>query len=340
MPQSIKTISVEDTNVRLDRYIRRIFPDLRQSVIEKSLRTGLIKVDDCKAKSSDRVNSGQIITVKNLDYIENTNSDRKYNERLVDLLRENILYEDEYILAINKPAGVIVQGGVKIKISVSDLLDQIREGETFKIVHRLDRDTSGVIIFARNASVARYLMEEFKGRRVKKTYLALTSGIPSKDSGIIDYPLMKKYVSGQEKVVVDENSPQNATTHFSIIAKFKLNKPLIQHPVIQVADTGIQKKRNIDSSVTRWNDTKLVAYLKLQPITGRTHQLRAHLAHINCPILGDGKYGGKGAFIDGIANKMHLHSYSLSLKLPNNKDITIGAPLPEHIVESVKVLSL
>ncbi|WMT84324.1 RluA family pseudouridine synthase [Wolbachia endosymbiont of Listronotus oregonensis] len=302
--ENIKTISVKDDNVRLDRYIRRIFPDLKQSVIEKSLRKGLIKVDDCKAKSSDRVNSGQTITLKHLNYIENANSDRKYNEKLVNLLRENILYEDEYILAINKPAGVIVQGGVKVKISMSDLLDQIREGETFKIVHRLDRDTSGVIIFARNANVARYLMEEFKGRRVKKTYLALTSGIPSKDSGTIDYPLVKKYVSGQEKVVVDENSPQNATTHFSIIAKSKHN----------------------------------VAYLKLQPITGRTHQLRAHLAHINCPILGDGKYGGKKAFIDGIANKIHLHSHSLSLKLPNNKEITITAPITKHIEKSIEAL--
>ncbi len=304
MLQSIKTILIEDDNVRLDRYIRRIFPDLKQSVIEKSLRKGLIKVNDCKAKSSDRVNSGQTITLKHLNYIENANSDRKYNEKLVNLLRENILYEDEYILAINKPAGVIVQGGVKVKISMSDLLDQIREGETFKIVHRLDRDTSGVIIFARNANVARSLMEEFKGRRVKKTYLALTSGIPSKDSGTIDYPLVKKYVSGQEKVVVDENSPQNATTHFSIIAKSKHN----------------------------------VAYLKLQPITGRTHQLRAHLAHINCPILGDGKYGGKKAFIDGIANKIHLHSHSLSLKLPNNKEITITAPITKHIEKSIEAL--
>lgn len=304
--ENIKTISVKDDNVRLDRYIRRIFPDLKQSVIEKSLRKGLIKVDDCKAKSSDRVNSGQTITLKHLNYIENANSDRKYNEKLVNLLRENILYEDEYILAINKPAGVIVQGGVKVKISISDLLDQIREGETFKIVHRLDRDTSGVIIFARNANVARYLMEEFKGRKVKKTYLALTSGIPSKDSGIIDCPLMKKYVSGQEKVVVDENSPQNATTHFSILAKFKHN----------------------------------VAYLKLQPITGRTHQLRAHLAHINCPILGDGKYGGKKAFIDELANKIHLHSHSLSLKLPNNKEITITAPISKHIEKSLLKLAL
>lgn len=302
--ENIKTISVEDDNVRLDRYIRRIFPDLKQSVIEKSLRKGLIKVDDCKAKSSDRVNSGQTITLKHLNYIENANSDRKYNEKLVNLLRENILYEDEYILAINKPAGVIVQGGVKVKISISDLLDQIREGETFKIVHRLDRDTSGVIIFARNANVARYLMEEFKGRRVKKTYLALTSGIPSKDSGTIDYPLAKKYISGQEKVVVDENSPQNAITHFSIIVKSKHN----------------------------------VAYLKLQPITGRTHQLRAHLAHINCPILGDGKYGGKKAFIDGVASKIHLHSHSLSLKLPNNKEITITAPIPKHIEKSIEAL--
>lgn len=305
MTPSVKTISVDENDIRLDRYIRRIFPDLKQSVIEKSLRRGLIKVDDCKAKSSDRVNSGQTITLKYLDHIENANSDRKYNEKLVELLKENILYEDEYILAINKPAGVIVQGGIKVKISISDLLDQIREGETFKIVHRLDRDTSGVIIFARNAEVARYLMEEFKGRKIKKTYLALTVGIPSKSRGIIDHPLVKKYISGQEKVVVDENSLQNATTRFSIIAKLEHN----------------------------------VAYLKLQPITGRTHQLRVHLAHINCPILGDGKYGGRKAFVDGIANKIHLHSYSLSLTLPNNKKITITAPVPGHVEQSVKTLA-
>ncbi|MDR1139003.1 MAG: RluA family pseudouridine synthase [Rickettsiales bacterium] len=304
MMENVKTIPVEDNNVRLDRYIRRIFPNLKQSVIEKSLRRELIKVDGCKAKSSDRVNSGQTITIKHLDYIKNTNSERKYNEELVNLLKDNILYEDEYILAINKPAGVIVQGGVKVKISISDLLDQIREGETFKIVHRLDKDTSGAIIFARNANVARYLMEEFKARRVKKTYLALTSGIPSKNRGIIDYPLAKKYISGQEKVVIDENSSQNATTRFSIIARLEHN----------------------------------VAYLELQPITGRTHQLRAHLAHINCPILGDGKYGGRKAFIDGIANKIHLHSYSLSLKLPNGKKTTITALPPEHFKNSLEIL--
>ncbi|NSM56337.1 RluA family pseudouridine synthase [Wolbachia endosymbiont of Atemnus politus] len=304
MSDSIKTISVEDNNVRLDRYIRRIFPGLRQSVIEKSLRKGLIRVDNYKARSSDRVSSEQIITIKYLDHTENTNSDRKHNEKLVNLLRDNILYEDEYILAINKPAGVVAQGGVKVNVSIGDLLDQIREGETFKIVHRLDRDTSGVIIFARNANVARYLMEEFKGRRVKKTYLALTSGIPSKDRGVVDYPLAKKYVSGQEKVVIDKNSPQNATTRFSIIAKLEHN----------------------------------VAYVKLQPITGRTHQLRAHLAHINCPILGDGKYGGRKAFVDGIANKIHLHSHSLSLKLPSDKKITVTAPLPEHIKKSLEAL--
>jgi 23S rRNA pseudouridine955/2504/2580 synthase len=306
MQQSTKIILVDDNNVRLDRYIRRILPNLKQSVIEKSLRKGLIKVDNCKAKSSDRVNSGQTITLQHLDHIENTNFDHKRDERLVDLLRDNILYEDEYILAINKPAGVIVQGGIKVKISISDLLDQIIEGETFKIVHRLDRDTSGVIIFARNANVARYLMEEFKGRRVKKTYLALTSGIPSKNNGVIDYPLIKKYISGQEKVIVDENSSHNATTYFSILGKLKHN----------------------------------VAYLKLQPITGRTHQLRAHLAHISCPILGDGKYGGKKAFVGGIINKIHLHSYSLSLQLPNNKEITITSPIPEHIEQSMEALEL
>ncbi|QKX01721.1 RluA family pseudouridine synthase [Wolbachia endosymbiont of Cruorifilaria tuberocauda] len=304
MSRSTKTIPIEDDNVRLDKYIRRIFPDLKQSMIEKSLRRRLIKVDNYKAKSSDRVYSGQVITIKYFNYIKRTNFNTKHNQELVNILKDNILYEDEYILAINKPVGVIIQGSVKTKISISDLLDQIREGETLKIVHRLDKDTSGVMIFARNTNVARFLMEEFKGRRIKKIYLALTSGMPSMDKGTIDLPLVKKYISGQEKMVVDKNSPQNAVTHFSIIARLGRN----------------------------------VAYVKLQPITGRTHQLRAHLAHINCPILGDGKYGGKRAFVDGAVNKIHLHSYSLSLKLPSNKKITITALCPEHFEKSIRAL--
>ncbi|WP_253300101.1 RluA family pseudouridine synthase [Wolbachia endosymbiont of Chironomus riparius] len=299
-----ETISVNDNNVRLDRYIRRFFPNLNHSLIEKFLRKGLIKVDNCKAKSNYKVNSGQIITIK---YIEDINPDKKYNkksdEKLIALIKENILYEDEYILAINKPAGVTVQGG---KTSISDFLDQIRNGETFKIVHRLDRDTSGVMIFARDAKVAKYLMEEFKERKIKKTYVALTSGIPNENNGVINHPLVKKYIFGQEKMVIDENSSQSATTHFSILEKLNNN----------------------------------VAYLKLQPITGRTHQLRAHLAHINCPILGDGKYGGKKAFIDGAENKVHLHSCDVSLTLPNNVKIVISAPISDQIKESIKILSL
>lgn len=301
----MKTILIRDNNVRLDRYIRRIFPDLKQSLIEKSLRKGLIKVNARRAKSSDRVYSGQTITIKHLYYLlGKTNSDCKYSKELVNILKDNILYEDEYIIAINKPAGVITQGGIKVKVSISGLLDQIKEGEILKIVHRLDRDTSGIIIFARNANIARYLMKEFKERRVKKIYLALISGIPNKNRGTIDHPLVKKYILGQEKVVVDENSSRNAITRFSIIAKLKQN----------------------------------VAYVKLQPITGRTHQLRVHLAHINCPILGDGKYGGKKAFVNGIAKTVHLHSYSLSLKLPNGKKITITAFLPEYFKKSVEIL--
>ncbi|WFW29834.1 MAG: RluA family pseudouridine synthase [Wolbachia endosymbiont of Menacanthus eurysternus] len=302
--KDIKNIPIKNDNVRLDRYIRKIFPNLRQSIIEKSLRKKLIKVDGHKAKSNNRVSSQQTITIKHPNYIINNNLEYKHKEKLLNLLRNNILYEDEYILAINKPAGIIVQGGTKTKTSINDLLDQIKDGETFKIVHRLDKDTSGAIIFARNTNVAKYLMQEFKAHRIKKIYLALTSGIPKKNKGIIERPLIKKYISGQEKVIVDVNSSKNATTHFSIIAKLKHD----------------------------------VAYLKLQPITGRTHQLRAHLAYIKCPILGDGKYGGKKAFINGIINKIHLHSHSLSLKLPNGKINTILAILPEHFKNSLKML--
>ncbi len=300
----MKSILIDSNNIRVDRYIRRIIPDLKQSVIEKSLREGLIKVDNCKLKSNDRVKAGQILTIKHLNHVTNLNSDKKYNEQVTKLLQDNIIYEDEYILSINKPQGIIVQGGTKVKISVDDLLDQIRVGEKFKLVHRLDRDTSGVLLLARNAEVASHLMQEFKNRKVKKVYLALTSGIPPKKSGLINLPLVKKYVSGQEKVVVDEASGRNAVTHFSIIKELPYG----------------------------------VAYLKLKPLTGRTHQLRAHMAHIKCPIVGDGKYGGKSAFIAGVLNKVHLHAHSISLRLPSNKAITITAPIPEYLENSIRFL--
>ncbi len=308
---AIKTLVVNDDNVRLDKYIRTIFPNLKQSVIEKFLRKGLIKVNNQKVKASYMVSCGKTITIK---YIDNDNyginpeykksqSQSKPNTKLIKVLEENILYEDEYIIAINKPVGVVVQGG---KNSISDVLNYIKSGETLRIVHRIDRDTSGIVIFARNVMTAKYLMEEFKTRKIDKTYLALTVGVPDKDSGVIDYPLVKKYIAGQEKVVVDTNSLHNATTYFYILDKFRYN----------------------------------VAYLKLKPITGRTHQLRVHLTHINCPILGDGKYGGKKAFIGGITNRIHLHAYSLSLKLANDREITLTAPLAKHIEHSIKILSL
>ncbi len=306
---AIKTLVVNNDNVRLDKYIRTIFPNLKQSVIEKSLRKGLIKVNDQKVKASYRVSCGKTITIK---YIDNDNDginpeckkpESKPNTQLIKVLEENILYEDEYIIAINKPVGIVVQGG---KSSISDVLNYIKSGETLRIVHRIDRDTSGIVIFARNVMAAKHLMEEFKTRKIDKTYLALTVGVPYQDSGVIDYPLVKKYISGQEKVVVDTNSLHNATTCFYILDKFRHN----------------------------------VAYLKLKPVTGRTHQLRVHLAHINCPILGDGKYGGKKAFIGGIMNRIHLHAYSLSLKLANNREITLTAPIAKHIEHSIKILSL
>ncbi|WP_333023689.1 RluA family pseudouridine synthase [Wolbachia endosymbiont of Pentidionis agamae] len=301
----MKTIIVDSESVRLDRYIRRHFPNLKQSILERSLRKGLIKVNGCKVQSSSRVSYGEAITIQYLDCIYRVNDSSKSDKKLLELLRNNILYKDKYLLAINKPAGITVQGGKKVIISISDLLDQIIEKETLKIVHRLDKDTSGVIVFARSTEVAKHLMQEFKERRVKKVYLALTSGTPSKKIGVIDRSLIKKYIFGQEKVVVDKNSSRPAITHFSLIEKLKHD----------------------------------IAYLKLSPITGRTHQLRAHLASINCPILSDGKYGGKKAFVEGISKQIHLHSTSLSFNLPNGQNLTIVAPISQHIEQSLKILN-
>jgi 23S rRNA pseudouridine955/2504/2580 synthase len=300
-------IKQQDADQRLDRWFRRHFPALGHGRLEKLLRTGQVRLDGKRAKAGDRVEAGQVVRVpplgENADRSEQreTRRPRATDDRWAMTLQKSVLYKDEHVLVIDKPAGLAVQGGTGLSTSVDDLLDALRfdAEERPRLVHRLDRDTSGVLALARNAKAAQRLTETFRHKDARKIYWAVVVGVPEVRGGRIDAPLQKAGGKGAERVHVDEEG-KRAVTEFAVIEK-----------------AG-----------------KKAAWLALMPVTGRTHQLRAHCVALGTPILGDGKYAGAAAFLskDNLPRQLHLHARRLRLPHPSGKGwIDVTAPLPEHM---------
>jgi 23S rRNA pseudouridine955/2504/2580 synthase len=298
-----------DSDIRLDRWFKRHFPELTHGLLEKALRKGEIRVDSKKAKASDRVQVNQVIDVRiQMPAARETFKPIAYNmiSEDVQMIQDAILYKDADVIVINKPPGLAVQGGSKVLKSVDGMLDVLRfeAKERPKLVHRLDRDTSGVLVLARSAKVATKLMRIFSAKEAEKFYWALVKGVPETLQGKIDMPLAKQEDGDIEKVQIDEQDGKRAITFYEV--KERLSKTL--------------------------------AWVELQPVTGRMHQLRVHMAAIGHPILGDGKYGGRDSFLDGmeISRKLHLHARRIII--PGMLDVT--APMPKHMEESWKKLGL
>ncbi|MDB1135387.1 RluA family pseudouridine synthase [Candidatus Anaplasma sp. TIGMIC] len=252
------SVDAEHDGSRLDRYIRSVLPGLTQSFIERLLRRGEIRLNNKKVASSTRVKLGDVVIVSNVAGIA-TRAHEVQEVRCDTLLRliiDNVIYKDDNIVAINKPVGVSVQGGSKVRVSLCDLLEKIIPGETLHIVHRLDKDTSGVLILARRKSVARVISEQLRCRKIYKDYLAVTRGVPGADSGEITIPVFYKRKQG----CVEGITEKDARTVFSVV---KANE--------------------------------IGAVVLLKPVTGRKHQLRIHMAQSGCPIVGDEKYCGTEA---------------------------------------------
>jgi 23S rRNA pseudouridine955/2504/2580 synthase len=281
--------------------LRLWIPHLPQSVIEKTARKGLLKIDGNKAKPSHRVEEGQALSFPAvfLDLVEReeerqatilTNADRKW-------LKSLILYEDDNVLVLNKPAGIAVQSGTKQRKSLDAMLVAYDDTFRARLVHRLDLDTSGVLVFAKTLPMARWLANAFKERKVQKMYWALVCGVPQQKEGVISLSLSKKPDPMGEKVRVDHQEGLKASTTYRVIEALG----------------------------------NRVAWLELMPQTGRTHQLRVHCAEgLKTPILGDGKYGGKEACVLGGKN-LHLHARTLVIPLPNGKTMEFEAPLPQEM---------
>jgi 23S rRNA pseudouridine955/2504/2580 synthase len=301
------TVASEDAEIRLDRWFKRHFPTLGHGRLEKLLRTGQIRLDGKRAGASDRVTAGQVVRVPPLpagppppakpQRLAPSAADTK-------LLQERVLYKDPDIIVINKPEGLAVQGGTGTSRHLDGLLDALRfeAKERPRLVHRLDKDTSGVLVLARSARAAARLGELFRGKTVHKVYWAITVGAPKPRDGKIDQPLAKQAGPAGERVAADNEEGDRALTYYRTVA--------------------------------RAGDR--FAWLALEPVTGRTHQLRVHCLTLNTPILGDGKYGSAAAHPASLpqAKKLHLHARAVALPLQSGKMLTVTAPLPPHMRES------
>ena len=299
-----------DAGQRLDRWFRRRFPMVTHGRLEKLLRTGQVRVDGSRAKSGRRLETGETICVPaailSQEDLSRPKSTVFVSEQDKVKLKQAIIYQDDDLLAINKPAGLAVQGGSKISRHLDGMLDVLRFGskERPKLVHRLDKDTSGVLLLARNAKAAAFWTQMFKRRQVRKLYWAIVVGRPSLDLGEVAAPLAKASGYSGEKVIANFREGKHALTRYRVIA-------------------------SLDNTAT---------WLALEPQTGRTHQLRVHCALLGTPILGDGKYGGKKAFLPSLihTNKVHLHGRALKVAMPEKKPISIVAPLPPHISDTIR----
>jgi 23S rRNA pseudouridine955/2504/2580 synthase len=305
-------VSEDDDGIRLDRWFKRHMPEVSFNLVSRWARTGQLRLDGKRATPGDRLEVGQALRLPPADAVpeqaERPKSERPtLSEDEAAFVRELVIYRDAHALVLNKPPGLATQGGTRTHQHLDRLLDGLADeaGNRPKLVHRLDKDTSGVLLVARSARAAGHFAKAFSGRTARKVYWALVVGVPSAEEGMIDLPLAKQPGTGGEKMHVDRESGLPAKTRW----------------------------RLIDRAGNR------AAWLELQPLTGRTLQLRAHMAAIGLPIVGDAKYGGAEAFLTGgISRKLHLHARRLRIEGPDGRAIDRQAELPAHFAESLATL--
>lgn len=306
------TVGIDDDGIRLDRWFKRHLPDASFNLVSRWARTGQLRVDGARATPGDRIQAGQVIRVPPAEAPQPTTAKAKkarpqLTPEQIEFAESMVIHRDEQAIVLNKPPGLATQGGTK----THDHVDQLLDGLYFdldtrpKLVHRLDKDTSGALVLARTARAAAFFSKSFSGRTARKTYWAIVVGVPGIEDGYIDLPLGKQPGTGGEKMQVDEKEGQPARTRYRVI----------------------------DRAGNR------AAWVELQPHTGRTHQLRVHMAAIGHPIVGDGKYGLAEAFLSGsISRKMHLHARRIRIDHPDGGKLDVTADLPTHFADTLKQL--
>lgn len=287
----MQEVTADEAGLRLDRWFKRRYPELPHGRLQKLARSGQIRVDGKRAKPADRLEAGQQIRVPPLGPPPERPAARpppKASDADAAMIREAVIFEDELTLALNKPPGLASQGGSGTQRHVDGILKALAGGgEAPRLVHRLDRDTSGVLLLGKTASAAAALARSFRDRSTRKVYWALVAGAPQPTQGTIDLALKKAGGKGREKMTWEDGDGDRAITDYAVLEK-----------------AG-----------------RFAALVALKPLTGRTHQLRAHMAAIGHPILGDGKYGGEDAALPGmrLPKGMMLHARSLDLPHPSGR---------------------
>lgn len=308
------TVADDDDGIRLDRWFKRHLPDVSFNLVSRWARTGQLRLDGKRVAPGDRIEAGQTLRVPPAEAAPAEGPGAKPKRIITPLTEDEEAFVREMVMAkgrdwyvLNKPPGLATQGGTKTNQHLDRLLDGLADdaGQRPKLVHRLDKDTSGVLLVARTAKAAAHFAKAFSGRTARKVYWALITGVPSREEGMIDAPLAKQPGTGGEKMHVDEENGLPAKTRYRLIER-----------------AGNR-----------------AAWVELQPLTGRTHQLRAHMAAIGHPIVGDAKYGGADAFLTGgISRKLHLHARRLKIDGTDGKPIDYTADLPVHFEESLATL--
>jgi 23S rRNA pseudouridine955/2504/2580 synthase len=318
MSVTTRTITQDEADIRLDRWFRRHFPGLNQGAIQKMCRTGQVRVDGKRVEAATRLNPGQSVRIPPIPTAPvPAKLVQELDSRLSAEMRAMVLYSDDDLIVLNKPQGLPTQGGPGISKHVDMMLAALREGIDPKprLVHRLDRETSGVLVVARTPGVAAKLAASFRSRGVEKTYWAVVCGRPVPVEGRIDVEMVRvNGFKGERAAVAGEYDTDTAR--------------------------AITDYRTLDHAGRK------LAWLELRPLTGRTHQLRVACASIGAPILGDVPYGEERpheerrntALYEGLGETLHLHARRLTLPHPGGGEITVEAELPAHMVETFAAL--
>lgn len=304
-------VGPEDDGQRLDRWLKKCVPELPYGLAQKLIRKGAIRIDGKKSKTDTRLSAGQEIRIPPIeDKPEKQKRERVFTDEERDYINALVLYDDGDIIVFNKPTGLASQGGGGVEHHIDAYFPLLEKNEMVpRLIHRLDRDTSGILLAARSPDAVRRIGKNFKDRRVRKIYLAVTKGVPEQNDGTVRAPLSKASGQYKDKMIIDDDG-KFAETDFAVLDKLG----------------------------------KEAAFLAFWPRTGRTHQIRVHAADIlGCPVLGDEKYGGKpGEELEGMdtAGRLHLHAYRLQVQHPsdNNKMLDFTAPLPPELQQSWRVL--
>ena len=317
MTVQTRAVTEDEADIRLDRWFRRHFPATTQGAIQKLCRTGQVRVDGARAETSTRLAPGQSIRIPPLPTAAPAAkaAPAPFNPTIQRELEAMILHSDDHVIVLDKPPGLAVQGGPGITRHLDGLLDGLRMGSPHRprLVHRLDRDTSGCLVLARTPGTAAKLAASFRGRDVNKTYWAVVAGRPVPVEGRIDLPLLRYTGPRGERSVPatrDDKDASRAVTDF----------------------------RTLDHAGQK------LAWLELSPITGRTHQLRVHCVALGAPIVGDDKYhepdhnGAGTAIIEGLSDRLHLHARALDLPHPAGGRLIVEAPLPPHMRDTFTTL--